>query len=318
MSVSYSYSRPHRVSASLRRRISEAAQSLGYAGPHTGAQRVRRSCSCVVTAVTAVGENGMFSDYESAQVLAGVAEVVAMYSGSVTCAPVSSQRSHFAEHILYWPDSAGCELSLNGSSNARVGVTLWPKSLAVSGTPNVWFDDYVAASELLNTMPDSAQRPLLIGAGAARKQGDKAGPCTAHQPPSVFADRMSALKAALEVKRGMPSEDVPVLWGADAFSDIADAAVGEMLTKYRPDLVMAVDDELALAVSLFFDRREQFPVSITGWGGSKAATRAGVTTFKPDWAELGSIGTRVLLNGKESDVPTGYVLSHAENGTRRS
>lgn len=316
MSVSYSYSRSYRVSESLRRRISEAAQLLGYEGPHSGAQMLRNSSACVITAVTEVGEHGMFSDYQSAQVLAGVAETIMTRSGSVVCAPVNSRRSLSAERTLFWPDSVGCELLPNDASGVGARVTLWPSGFAVSGIPNVWFDDYLTASELLKAVPGGVKRPLLIGA-RDRQREHETWPRTAQRLSGLYGGRLKALRAALEAIRGLAGQHVPVLWAPVAPADTDDEPeFAAMLTKYRPDLVMAVSDELALAVSSLVGQRRRSALSITGWGGSEAATRVGIVTFKPDWARLGSLGTEILLEGSVSGAPTGYVLSRVEDGMR--
>jgi DNA-binding LacI/PurR family transcriptional regulator len=75
MTVSYAYGQPERVSDQARRKVREAAERLGYPGPHPVARSLRRGRAGALGVVLGEHLTYAFDDPQAARFLAGVAEV---------------------------------------------------------------------------------------------------------------------------------------------------------------------------------------------------------------------------------------------------
>src|SRR4051794_30461599 len=75
MTVSYTFSRPERVAEDTRRRVLEAADRLGYPGPHPGARSLRRGRTATLGVVLGEDLTYAFDDPQATRFLAGISAV---------------------------------------------------------------------------------------------------------------------------------------------------------------------------------------------------------------------------------------------------
>src|SRR3954469_5013647 len=93
MTVSYTYSRPERVSPAAAAKVHAAAAQLGYPGPHPGARSLRRGRAGSLGFVLGEQLSYVFDDPQAARFLAGVAEVCADQAVGLTLVPTTGAAS---------------------------------------------------------------------------------------------------------------------------------------------------------------------------------------------------------------------------------
>ncbi|GAA2860623.1 LacI family DNA-binding transcriptional regulator [Streptosporangium fragile] len=93
MTVSYAYGQPGRVSDEARARVREAAERLGYPGPHPGARSLRRGRTGNLGVVLGEHLTYAFDDPQASRFLAGVAQVCADHGMALTLVPVTGGPS---------------------------------------------------------------------------------------------------------------------------------------------------------------------------------------------------------------------------------
>src|SRR5918999_1942870 len=93
MTVSYTYSRPARVSPAAAAKVHAAAAQLGYPGPHPTARSLRRGRVGSVGVVLGERLSYAFDDPQAARFLAGVADVCAAEGVGLTLVPITGAAS---------------------------------------------------------------------------------------------------------------------------------------------------------------------------------------------------------------------------------
>ncbi|MEU8665005.1 LacI family DNA-binding transcriptional regulator, partial [Actinoplanes philippinensis] len=93
MTVSYAYSQPERVSADAAAKVHEAAQRLGYPGPHPAARSLRRGRVGSLGVVLGEKLSYAFDDPQAARFLAGVSDVCAAEGVGLTLVPITGGAS---------------------------------------------------------------------------------------------------------------------------------------------------------------------------------------------------------------------------------
>ncbi|MGC5012408.1 LacI family DNA-binding transcriptional regulator [Streptosporangium sp. DT93] len=89
MTVSYAYGKPGRVSDEARARVKEAAERLGYPGPHPGARSLRSGRTGNLGVVLGEHLTYAFDDPQAARFMSGVAQVCADHGMALTLVPVT-------------------------------------------------------------------------------------------------------------------------------------------------------------------------------------------------------------------------------------
>src|SRR5215217_1649530 len=89
MTVSYTYGQPERVSAQARAKVREAADRLGYPGPHPAARSLRRGRAGSLGVVLGEHLSYAFDDAQAARFLAGVTDVCAEHGLGLTLLPIT-------------------------------------------------------------------------------------------------------------------------------------------------------------------------------------------------------------------------------------
>src|SRR3954449_12558348 len=87
MTVSYTYSRPERVSAAAAAKVHGAAAQIGYPGPHPAARSLRRGRVGSIGVVLGEPLTYAFDDPQAARFFAGVAGVCAAERAGLTLVP---------------------------------------------------------------------------------------------------------------------------------------------------------------------------------------------------------------------------------------
>jgi len=93
MTVSYAYGQPGRVSDEARARVREAAERLGYPGPHPGARSLRSGRTGNLGVVLGEHLTYAFDDPQATRFLSGVAQVCADHGMALTLVPVTGAPS---------------------------------------------------------------------------------------------------------------------------------------------------------------------------------------------------------------------------------
>src|ERR671917_1202757 len=93
MTVSYAYGQPERVSAQARTRVREAADRLGYPGPHPAARSLRRGRAGSLGVVLGEHLSYAFEDPQAARFLAGLADVCADHGLGLMLLPITGAAS---------------------------------------------------------------------------------------------------------------------------------------------------------------------------------------------------------------------------------
>src|SRR3954469_18125355 len=93
MTVSYVYSQPARVSEASIAKVREAAERLGYPGPHPGARSLRRGRTGALGVVLGEHLTYAFDDPQATRFLSGVAGVCADHGMALTLVPVTGGPS---------------------------------------------------------------------------------------------------------------------------------------------------------------------------------------------------------------------------------
>lgn len=93
MTVSYAYGQPGRVSDEARAKVREAAERLGYPGPHPGARSLRSGRTGNLGVVLGEHLTYAFDDPQATRFLSGVAQVCADHGMALTLVPVTGSPS---------------------------------------------------------------------------------------------------------------------------------------------------------------------------------------------------------------------------------
>ncbi|MFS1304620.1 LacI family DNA-binding transcriptional regulator [Streptosporangium longisporum] len=89
MTVSYAYGQPGRVSDEARARVREAAERLGYPGPHPGARSLRSGRTGNLGVVLGEHLTYAFDDPQATRFMSGVAQVCADHGMALTLVPIT-------------------------------------------------------------------------------------------------------------------------------------------------------------------------------------------------------------------------------------
>src|SRR3712207_7687909 len=90
------WGQPQRVSGGARRKVREAAERLGYPGPHPVARSLRRGRASALGVVLGEHLTYAFDDPQAARFLAGVAEVCVEHGLALTILPITGAPADVA------------------------------------------------------------------------------------------------------------------------------------------------------------------------------------------------------------------------------
>ena len=312
MTVSYAYGQPERVSAQARVRVREAAERLGYPGPHPAARSLRRGRAGSLGVVLGEHLSYAFEDPQAARFLAGVTDVCADHGLGLMLLPIT-----------------GAESDIDRVAEAAVdGFVVWttadddPVVDAVAATglpavvhggpdrddlPVVAIDDQAAARAVAAETFAAARRPAVLSQPMNRTRTPALlwGPDPQAAPFRVTRQRLLGMRQAWQDLGGDWS-DVQVTVCARNSAAEAESVAAELLAAPdAPDAIAAMSDEQALGVlraAARLGRRVPEDVAVSGWDDTINAASAGLTTIAQSLRDQGSHCARLAL-GQMPDHP---------------
>ena len=311
MTVSYTYSRPERVAEATRRRVLEAADRLGYAGPHPGARSLRRGRTATLGVVLGEHLTYAFDDPQATQFLAGISGVCVEHELGLTLIPVTGGpddaarvREAAVDALVLWTTVDDDPVL---DAVARRGLpAVVHGGPARAGLGLVAIDDRAAARAAGGAAFAGARVPAVLSfpLDRTRRAGVVHGPDPDAPPFSVTRHRLQGYADAA-ADAGVEWSRVPVV--VLARNDRAEAQRAALrllggdlagVGDTRVDAVAAMSDELALGV-LASARHLGLDVpgrlAVTGWDDSAAAAGAGLTTVAQSLREQGELCARAVV-----------------------
>lgn len=296
MTASYAFSRPERVSVEARRRVLEAARTLGYQ-PNSTARALRTGRSNALGVVVPEHLSYAFRDPAAARYLAGVAAVCSAEEIGLLLLPTSGgQRdaglvaSAPVDGYIFWT-------TIDDDPNLTAAIET-DKPVIVQGGPSaprthtVGIDDLAAARQIATTGLRNAVAPIVFSFPATTRGRTT----TSHgldpnsASLSVTRNRLSGFRSAIE-DVGLSWDRVPVVvLRENSWSAAYDGAkaLGHTLADY--DAALCMSDEIAAGVLAALNTLSlSVPgdLAVTGWDDGPDAEALGLTTIRQDLEQQG-------------------------------
>jgi DNA-binding LacI/PurR family transcriptional regulator len=301
MTVSYSYSRPDRVSAEAAAKVRAAAAQLGYPGPDPTARSLRRGRVGSVGVVLGEPLTYAFDDPQAARFLAGVAGVCAADRAGLTLLPITGEPDdvdRVAEAVV-----DGFVVWTTADDDPVVdAVAATGRPAAVHGGPDrglpvVTIDNQAAARAIGAEAFAHAGRPAVLSFPLDRARESRVlvdpDPATATFP--ITRERLAGYREAT-------TESLTVAVAArNSAGEGARLTAALLSGPDPPDAIAAMSDELALGAL-----RVAPDISITGWDDSDAAEQAGLTTVWQSLHAQGAECARIALGRAPSEDPPAW------------
>jgi DNA-binding LacI/PurR family transcriptional regulator len=312
MTVSYTYSRPERVSDEAAARVRAAARDLGYPGPHPAARSLRRGRVGTLGVVLGERLTYAFDDPQAARFLAGVADVCAAEGVGLTLVPITGAASDVdrvaqavVDGFVVWPTGDDDPvLDAVADTGLPAAVQAGPHR---RGLPVIGIDDRAAAAAIGQVAFAGARRPVVLGFPLDRARarlllaGSDVGavnfPVTRHRWQGFLDAWTQSGHPAAQLRLAV----CPVNHAAEGEAFAAELFAGDD----PPDAIAAMSDELALGALRAAARAGLAvpdTVAVTGWDDADAAAPAGLTTVAQSLREQGALCARVAL-GLSAEVP---------------
>lgn len=313
MTVSYAYSQPGRLSPAAAQAVAEAAQRLGYTGPHPGARALRRGRAGALGVVIGEHLTYAFDDPQARQFLAGVAAVCASRDVALTLVPVTGTDEDEARVAAAAVDGF-VVWTLDESDPVLAAVAATGLPAAVHGAttadlPAVGIDDRAAAAAIGALVFAGAEHPLVLSfpLSTARRPNLEVGldPDRASFP--VTRDRLHGLRQAWQDGGRAWSQVRVAVCPTNTATDAATAITHALANSQPLDAVAAMSDELALAAMTVLaatGKTVPHDVAITGFDDTPAAAPAGLSTIAQDLRAQGARCASIALDpGSSSNEP---------------
>ena len=313
MTVSYTYSRPARVSAAAAAKVRAAAAQIGYPGPHPTARSLRRGRVGSVGVVLGEPLTYAFDDPQAARFLAGVAGVCAADRAGLTLVPITGEPDdvdRVAEAVV-----DGFVVWTTADDDPVVdAVAAAGRPAAVHGGPDrglpiVTIDNRAAARAIGAEAFAHARRPAVLSfpLDRARQSEVLIDPNPADATFPITRERLAGYREAT-------TEPLKVAVAArNSAAEGARLTAALVSASDPPDAIAAMSDELALgALQVAPD------ISITGWDDSEAAEQAGLTTVWQSLHDQGAECARIAL-GRHlgGDPPAWRIVRRGSTGVNR-
>jgi DNA-binding LacI/PurR family transcriptional regulator len=310
MTVSYAYSRPARVSADAAAKVLQAAEQLGYPGPHPMASSLRRGRADSLGVVLGEHLTYAFEDPQASRFLAGVAQVCAERAVGLTIVPVTGAltdikrvRQAAVDGFVVWTTAdddpvldavaaTGLPVVIHGGPERR-------------GMPCVGIDDRAAARAIGRVAFAGARRPAVLSFPLGRDRRAKVllGPDPEIATYPVTRERLAGLRDAVHELGGDWSRVAVAVCAVNTADQGAEAAAAYLPALEAVDALAAMSDELALG-ALLAAREVGVSVpdqlAVAGWDDTPAAAPAGLTTVRQNLREQGARCARIALGEADS------------------
>lgn len=313
MTVSYTYSQPHRVASVTRERVLEAVAQLGYPGPNAAARNLRSGHTGNLGVILGEQLTYAFADLQATAFLAGVAEVCTEHAMGLTLIPISGGsadadqvRQAAVDGFVVWTTvDDDPVLGAVVASKLPAAVHGGP---AVEGLHLVTVDNQAAAAAIGAVGLRGATRPAALSfpLNNQRNAGLVFGPDPASATFPVTRDRLVGYREAV-ASAGLNWADVPV--AVLSRNDGAEAGHALKQLPSDTDTVLAMSDELALAALHTATRTVPDQLAITGWDDTAAAAEAGLTTVAQSLQDQGRRCARLVVGDPPGPEPTWTVIT---------
>jgi DNA-binding LacI/PurR family transcriptional regulator len=301
MTVSYTYSRPARVSQEAAAKVRAAAAELGYPGPDPTARSLRRGRVGSVGVVLGEPLAYAFDDPQAARFLAGVAGVCAADRAGLTLVPITGAADdveRIAEAVV-----DGFVVWTTADDDPVVdAVAATGRPAAVHGGPErglpvVTIDNRAAARAIGAIAFAHARRPAVLSFPLDRRRESRMlldpDPASATFP--ITRERLAGYREATSRPLTVAAAE------RNSAAEGARLAAALLNAPEPPDAIAAMSDELALGAL-----RAAPNVPITGWDGSEAAVQAGLTTVWQSLHDQGAECARIALGQPPSADPPAW------------
>ncbi len=304
MTVSYTYSRPGRVSAAAAAKVHAAAEELGYSGPDPTARSLRRGRVGSVGVVLGEPLTYAFDDPQAARFLSGVAGVCAADRAGVTLVPTTGEPDdvdRVAEAVV-----DGFVVWTTADDDPVVdAVAATGRPAAVHGGPDrglpvVTIDNRAAAAAIGAEVFAHARRPAVLSFPL-----DRARESQVLVDPDPESATFPITRERLAGYREATTESLAVAVAArNSATEGARLTAALLSASDPPDAIAAMSDELALGALQVAPN-----TAITGWDDSEAAEHAGLTTVWQSLHDQGAECARIALGQAPSgDQPAWRIV----------
>lgn len=317
--VSNAYSRPDQLSPELRSRILEAAERLGYAGPHPSARSLRSGKAGSIGVLMTTDLSMAFRDPYAVAHLRGLAEVAERHETSLLLIPLPRDHDGALRavrgaavdgFVVYCvPDWYGA-LDVIRSRGVPVVVGEDPETVG-KDTYFVGIDERSAARSLASHVAALGHRRIAIVAhwvvtpGSTGIVGDDVAPEDLRY--FVTGERVRGYRDGFAAV-GIGWDEILLINVAGNNREAGEEAAAYALDRLdRATAVLATSDVLALGVLDALAVRGLRPgvdVSVTGFDDIPEAGAAGLTTIRQPSVERGRLAGQLLLD--PPDDPESY------------
>jgi DNA-binding LacI/PurR family transcriptional regulator len=311
MTVSYAYAQPDRVSEPARAKVREAAEQIGYPGPHPGARSLRRGRAGALGVVLGERLTYAFEDPQATRFLGGVADVCVSHGLGLTLLPITGEPGDVTrvaeaavDGFVVWT-TADDDPVLDA-----VAATGLPA--VVHGGPRrddlllVAVDDVAAACAVGAEAFAGARRPAVLGFPLDRERvaGVLSGPDPRDAGFPVTRHRLLGFQEAWEGRGGTWSEVRVAVCARNSGLEAEGRALELLAGPDAPDAIAAMSDELGLGVLRAAARlglRVPDDVAVSGWDDTDAAAAAGLTTVAQSLRDQGIRCAQLVLGELPAD-----------------
>ncbi|MGY1804187.1 LacI family DNA-binding transcriptional regulator [Blastococcus sp. SYSU D00922] len=309
MTVSYTYTRPDRVAAATRAKVHEAAERLGYRGPDPVARSLRSGSTGNLGVVLGEHLTYGFEDPQATRFLAGVSRVCVENRLGLVLIPstgdpedVDRVREAAVDGFVLWTTADDDPVI------GAVAATGRPAAIqggpAAPGVQLVSADDRAAARAMARHMLTGASSPLVLSQPLDRERwsGLVRGP----DPDVLFPvtrTRLAGYHDAFE-DAGRSWADVPVAVVARHSRAAGREAVAAVLADVRPDVVIAMSDQLAAGA---LDAAGG-ALRVSGWDDSDLAAELGFPSVRQSLFDQGVACARVAAGLTATVEPVTWEL----------
>lgn len=318
MTVSYTYSKPSRVSASSREKVFRAAAALGYPGPDPSARSLRKGASGALGVVLGETLPYAFDDPQATRFLAGIADVCAEHSLAMTILPTNGSadddqriRAAAVDSFVVW--------TTTDDDPVLDALTLTGRPAIIHGGPDkkpfglVSIDDRAAAQAVAALGLQRTERPAIISFPFTKERLARSttGPDPAAATFPVTRNRLCGYRDALTAA-GFQWDRIEVVSCSINNSVEGARAASRLLARPNPpDTILAMSDELALGtLEAAANAGIHVPgsLAVTGWDASDAATVKQLTTIQQNLREQGAACALAAITGTSTLAPHPWQL----------
>ncbi|WP_424806714.1 substrate-binding domain-containing protein [Rhodococcus sp. 27YEA15] len=320
MSVSYSFAQPDRVSESTRSKVFAAAEELGYSGPNRAAQSLRSGKFNNIAVVFSEKLTYAFEDAVARRFLSGIADACLDANAGLMMLPNSGRpgdldrvRDAAVDGYIVWTTAIDDPIL-----DAIAGTG---KPACIQGGPVhegldlVAMDDIEGAVAIATVGLVGSTRPTVISVPWDRERRSDIRMDVAPEE-AVFPVPRHRLTGYVRAVRDAGLEWNAVRVGIAAVNERSEGArlarlLLDVPASRRPDLVLAMTDELALgALDAVRELGCAAPddVAVVGWDDIEASATAGLTTVRQSLFDQGRNAARVVLGLDERVEPVEWSI----------